>query len=102
MKALGAPAAISVLMLSSTGLAEEVDLAALKRGLPPTAWPSSIARTCAITGPARNPSTRRAPDRQGGEKAAAMRSAPTRRGCAGCARDTRVPAALDKARKLIQ
>jgi hypothetical protein len=35
MKARGAAAAISVLMLSSTGLAEHVDLAALKRGLPP-------------------------------------------------------------------
>jgi hypothetical protein len=37
MKALGAPAAISALMLSSTGLAENADLAALKRGPPPTA-----------------------------------------------------------------
>jgi hypothetical protein len=35
MKALGAAAAISVPMLSSTGLAEHVDLAALTRGLPP-------------------------------------------------------------------
>jgi hypothetical protein len=35
MKARGAAAAISVLMLSSTGLAEHADLAALKRGLPP-------------------------------------------------------------------
>jgi hypothetical protein len=32
MKALGAAAAISVLTLSSTGLAEDADLAALKMG----------------------------------------------------------------------